>query len=30
MCKTAEVKPPNNKGKNTEPKSFRAVSLLPI
>ena len=30
MCKTAEVKPPNKKGKNTEPKSFRDVSLLPI
>ena len=30
MCRTAKVKPVYEKGKNTEPENFRAVSLLPI
>ena len=30
MCKTAKVNSLHKKGKNTEPKNFRSVSLLPI
>ena len=30
MCKTAKVKSLYKKGKNTEPKTYRPVSLLPI
>ena len=30
MCKTAKVEPLYKKGKNTEPKNYRLVSLLPI
>ena len=30
MCETAKVKPVYKKGKNTEPKNYRIVSLLPI
>ena len=29
MCKTAKVKPLYKKVKNTEPKNYRPVSLLP-
>ena len=30
MCKAAKVKPLYKKGKNTEPKNYKLVSLLPI
>ena len=29
-CKTAKVRPIFKKGKNTEPKNYRPVSLLPL
>ena len=29
-CKTAKVRPIFKKGKNTEPKNYRPVSLLPV